>query len=174
MTQQINRRTVTKGIAWSVPAVAIASAAPAFASSGPKPTLSFLGACKYPGNNCGGEVKHAYGFRFQVTNNDPNRTIYFCGAELDNVSDPTLAGKLVWKNPGGSCIAVPPGETGTLNFFFSGDNSANRNFTADLVVHWGHQCDCQNDPNNHAPITIRVQVLGTPPGGACDCNADFL
>ena len=52
MTQQINRRTVTKGIAWSVPAVALASAAPAFASSPFDVDITPGYACKLPGGSC--------------------------------------------------------------------------------------------------------------------------
>lgn len=49
----INRRTVAKGIAWSVPAVAVAGAAPAFAAS--PGFVQFTGnACKEPGNSIPG------------------------------------------------------------------------------------------------------------------------
>lgn len=57
MTEQINqgvsRRTVAKGIAWSVPAVAIASAAPAYAISPPEDgPIRLAGvACKLPGSS---------------------------------------------------------------------------------------------------------------------------
>lgn len=43
----IKRRAVAKGIAWSVPAVAVAGAAPAFAVSGPPPSAFF-----YWGSGC--------------------------------------------------------------------------------------------------------------------------
>ena len=67
MTQQINRRTVTKGIAWSVPAVAIAGAAPAFASSPPKVTIESTGlACKLPGKSCNNQVGVVKGYVIRV------------------------------------------------------------------------------------------------------------
>ena len=49
----INRRTVAKGIAWSVPAVAVAGAAPAFAASKPPIEIDFgkSTACKIPGSS---------------------------------------------------------------------------------------------------------------------------
>ncbi|WP_220489357.1 hypothetical protein [Tessaracoccus sp. MC1679] len=48
----INRRTVAKGIAWSVPAVAVAGAAPAFAASRcvPKPVVDGTKSCKKAGS----------------------------------------------------------------------------------------------------------------------------
>ena len=58
MTQQINRRTVTKGIAWSVPAVALASAAPAFAASPIVTVDPAYNACKLPGGSC--SIKKGY------------------------------------------------------------------------------------------------------------------
>ena len=38
MSESISRRTLAKGVAWSVPAVALASAAPSYAASGPQCT----------------------------------------------------------------------------------------------------------------------------------------
>ncbi len=56
----ISRRTVVTGTAWAVPAIVVASAAPAFALSGP---VTFTGlACKSPGNNS------RYLFQISVTN----------------------------------------------------------------------------------------------------------
>ena len=54
----VSRRTLAKGAAWSVPAVAVAAAAPAYASSIPEPTIDFGGACGNTGatqKGCGGE-----------------------------------------------------------------------------------------------------------------------
>ncbi len=48
----LSRRTLAKGAAWSVPAVAVAAAAPAMAASA-LVTVSEAGdACKLPGNSC--------------------------------------------------------------------------------------------------------------------------
>ena len=65
----ISRRKVAAGMAWSVPAVAVASAAPAFAVSPKCPSTSVTGeAVKYPGNSSAG-TKHGYGFPLIITNN---------------------------------------------------------------------------------------------------------
>ena len=50
--QGISRRTLVKGTAWAVPAVAVASAAPAMAKSGRGPVLDVQRACKQPGSSC--------------------------------------------------------------------------------------------------------------------------
>ena len=47
----VTRRTVARGLAWSVPVVAVVSAAPAFASTPPPLVVTQQGnACKHPGN----------------------------------------------------------------------------------------------------------------------------
>ncbi|HET7277773.1 MAG TPA: hypothetical protein VFJ22_06825 [Dermatophilaceae bacterium] len=60
----ISRRTVVKGAAWSVPAVVVAGAAPAYAAT-PIVTIGVGLACKHPG---AGDEKH-YHFELTVTNN---------------------------------------------------------------------------------------------------------
>lgn len=50
-TRTVTRRTVARGIAWTTPVVAIATAAPAFAVSPPDLVVTQSGnACKHPGN----------------------------------------------------------------------------------------------------------------------------
>ena len=62
-----SRRTLVRGIAWSVPVVAVAANAPAFAASYPPIKLTFTGGEKCPGNSNGdnGNVK-TYIFQFQA------------------------------------------------------------------------------------------------------------
>ena len=62
----ISRRAVAGGMAWSVPAIAFASAAPA-ATVSPLFTAQAGNVCKYPGGSVSG-VKHAYMFPLTVTN----------------------------------------------------------------------------------------------------------
>jgi hypothetical protein len=51
-TQRISRRAVTRGIAWSVPVVAVSVAVPAYAASVPTPlAAATTGSCKCPGGN---------------------------------------------------------------------------------------------------------------------------
>lgn len=67
-TGGISRRTVTKAMAWAVPAIAVAAPIPAFASSGAV-TITSAGACKAPGSgkNCAAWDK-GYVVGFDVNN----------------------------------------------------------------------------------------------------------
>ena len=171
-----SRRTLAKGAAWAVPAAAVVAVpAPAYALSGPVPSLDYLGACKFPGNSCS-RARNGYGFAFTVTNNDPDKAVYFCQASLTNVNPPFPAGTtLTWSAPVSGCVEVDPGETGTIIFYFTGTgNSANLVFTATLNVQWGHECPCSNDLDNHPALTFPVDVAATPPQQFCACDADFI
>ena len=65
MTDKISRRTVAKGMAWAVPAVAVSAAVPAYAVSPFRPpTWLLTAACKSPGNSCNSFPK---GYRFTWT-----------------------------------------------------------------------------------------------------------
>ncbi|GAA3783798.1 hypothetical protein [Micrococcus endophyticus] len=73
-TSTLSRRKVTAGLAWSVPAVAAVSAAPAFAASPICPNVGEVGeVVKFPGNNPN-DIKHAYGFWVTVKN-DTQETV---------------------------------------------------------------------------------------------------
>ena len=81
-----NRRTVVKGAAWAVPAVAVAAAAPAMAAS-PCLTAEFLGdSCKQPGSG------NDFGYRLQICfTNTCNREITITVTEVAaNVGNPVV------------------------------------------------------------------------------------
>ena len=73
------RRTVVRGAAWTVPVVAVAANAPAFAASQlpPPPFFDFDNAYKNPGNSCTSACipKQSYGVPVTVTN--PSLQDYF-------------------------------------------------------------------------------------------------
>lgn len=108
--QGISRRTVVAGTAWAVPAIVVASAAPAFALSGP---VTFTAnACKDPGNNS------RYLFQISVTNgtNVP-LTIHPVNLVVNNDIGETIC-------PGNQVVA--PNSTATFTFIAGTyDNSAN-------------------------------------------------
>ena len=68
----VNRRTVTAGIAWSVPAVAAVAAAP-FAAASPTGCVNVTSgtAEKFPGGGHPDGIKQAYGFTITITNTSP-------------------------------------------------------------------------------------------------------
>lgn len=73
-TSSLSRRKVTAGLAWSVPAVAAVSAAPAFAASPICPNVGEVGeVVKFPGKNTN-DIKQAYGFWVTVKN-DTQETV---------------------------------------------------------------------------------------------------
>jgi hypothetical protein len=86
MKSGVSRRTVVKGAAWTVPAIAVAAAAPAIAAT-PLVTFAVGLACKHPGN-----PKH-YHFNLDVTNNGSvTTTVTITSAVFDPsaASDPTV------------------------------------------------------------------------------------
>ncbi|MCG7423039.1 hypothetical protein MHY29_09465 [Micrococcus sp. ACRRV] len=68
----VNRRTVSAGIAWSVPAVAAVAAAP-FAAASPTGCVNVTSgtAEKFPGGGHPDGIKQAYGFTITITNTSP-------------------------------------------------------------------------------------------------------
>lgn len=92
----INRRTVTKGIAWSVPAVAVAGAAPAFAASPPPPppppVFDFDAGWKNQGGACTSSCipMQSYGVKVTVTNLRPeNYILQFTSYSIKTETDDT-------------------------------------------------------------------------------------
>lgn len=70
-TSGISRRTLAKGAAWAVPAVAVAAATPVMAQSGTVTFTNLSQACKLPGASCEGQtgVKKGYVVAMTVCNN---------------------------------------------------------------------------------------------------------
>lgn len=91
----INRRTVAKGIAWSVPAVAIASTAPAFATSHDEPdppVFDFANGWKNPGNSCTSRCipKQSYSAKVTLINDQPeNYILQFTSYAIGESTDTT-------------------------------------------------------------------------------------
>ncbi|WP_210437690.1 hypothetical protein [Nocardioides xinjiangensis] len=107
---QINRRSVVRGAAWSVPVVAAAAHAPAYAASTDPPTIAgpsaFAGSCKQPGGpntvNCQG---YRLSINFSVQPGDPwnitftdvvlNGTSYISGTSPKTVTGLTTTSSMV-------------------------------------------------------------------------------
>ena len=101
----INRRTVTKGIAWSVPAVAIAGAAPAFAVSPPppppRPEFDWSQGCATTGSGSGcANSKKTAQVPFSITNNS-NQTLQFQVLESKSWNTNQSETDVPWGAPGG-------------------------------------------------------------------------
>lgn len=165
-SSKLSRRTLAAGAAWSVPAIAVASAAPAYALSGPKPTMVFQDACKLSGGSCHiDELKWGYRFNFVVTNSS-SKTIYLCAPiTFTNIVGTTLTLTYYPMTP---CITIAPNSSGVVPIYAGGSESSNESFTGTINVTWGHSCPCSDDHSGHSLITADFAVLSTGPQG-CPC-----
>ena len=167
----VSRRTVAKAMAWSVPAIALAVPAPAYAASGGPPTIVVGDACKLPGNSCGNVFVKGYVFDVTISNNT-GKTIYlynqagFLITFTDTNPDITLFFQAAVDGNGdvitfpyaladGASISVVmnAGENG---------NSANQSLTGSISMPWGHT-PTPPDPDNHPPAVDDFSFADTPP-----------
>ena len=158
----ISRRTVTKAMAWSVPAIAVAAPIPAFAASGKPPTVLPGKVFKWPGGSCAGvpsglDNNKAYLFTFRVTNTS-NKPIYIYSVNITTTSGITF--NTVGMTPGlGTALA--PNQSTDVSVWANSNSSGNLTFQATATISWGHNYPGP-DPDNHAPIVKTWQVNGTP------------
>ncbi|KHK99316.1 hypothetical protein LK09_03305 [Microbacterium mangrovi] len=160
--QGVSRRTVTKAMAWAVPAVAVAAAAPAFAASGKPPIISAGAACKLPGNSCKTLPPKGYQVPATIQNPDPTKTIWITAITISN----NTCGNLT------NATAVPavpfsvtPGQTINVTFVANASSSANQACSFDFEVTWGHASD--GSDHDHSPIPVHVVIPSTPPDCVC-------
>lgn len=163
----VARRTLAVGAAWAVPAIGIASAAPAYAASGPPPTVKGGRVIKWPGASCEGtpdvptfaDNNKAYLFPFQIHNVDPTQVIYIYSVVITTTSGITFTSV----NSGGSSTPILPNATVTYNVWANSSNSGNLSFNATATVTWGHNWPA---PDPHVPphpvITESWCVPATP------------
>lgn len=117
VTQSLNRRTVIKGAAWSVPVIMVASAAPALASSPLDIEITGVGTtCKHSGEGANNLYPKGYHIEF-VFRNISDETITFTLPGLvsstsgDMTSDPGNVNEPANPNTAGnpiSDIVIPP------------------------------------------------------------------
>ncbi len=160
---QIPRRTIAKGAAWSVPVVAVGAASPAYAASGPPPTVLVGVACKIPGESqsrcppeiaqgiLAGDFSKAFAIPLQVTNTTDKPIVLKPSITITNVRDgdgnPTLPFDVLGIYPD-YCEPIQPGSSVNILIYANSDNSANDDLYADLTVPWGHDCA----DTDHPPI----------------------
>ena len=168
----VSRRTVAKAMAWSVPAIALAVPAPAYAASGGPPTIVVGDACKLPGNSCGNVFVKGYVFDVTITNNtgktiflynqagfpitftddNPDITLFFQAA-IDAVTGDVLTFPVELSDGETIAIIMNAGENG---------NSANTSLNGSVSIPWGHT-PTPPDPDNHPPAVDDFSFADTPP-----------
>ena len=168
----VSRRTVAKAMAWSVPAVALAVPAPAYAASGGPPSIVVGDACKLPGNSCGNVFVKGYIFDVTITNNS-GKDIYLydqAGFEIiitDTNPDITLFFQAAIDATTGDVISFPyllPAGDSIAIILNAGQNgnSANVSLTGSISIPWGHT-PTPPDPDNHPPAVDDFSFASTPP-----------
>lgn len=164
----VSRRTVTKAMAWAVPAIAIAAPAPAFALSGEPPLVCAGEPYKVPGNTgckafaTGGtpvDVEMGFGFPL-VVKNETDQTIYISDVVV------TITYKqgntiVVKSFPIVSSIPTLPtqlaaGDQVTIFTYFNDANSGGYTGEVMVEVTWGHPPE--PDPSNHPPVVLTFCV----------------
>lgn len=171
----VSRRAVAGGIAWSVPVVALAAAAPASAVSPLIDVqLSNGNACKYPGSSTGHGIKDGYRFPLTIKNITGERVcVSITGGSIDFDDDRlpaiTTVGTSWWIVPptkrGGAGTLAPaqvclePGESQTYYFILNNtDNSANESGVAS-----GTFLATGQTTGRQATVTSTVHFPDVPP-----------
>ena len=149
--QGISRRTVVAGTAWAVPAIVVASAAPAMAASGPV-VLSGV-ACKGPGQS--GEFEFAYYFQVTLTNNTASSQTYTFNSITINGSQPPLTS--IAPNP----VVVAP-QTITVVTLLAQGSTNSANGTAVLAYMIGG-----------VPGTTQATIANFPPIQGAQCTLTY-
>jgi hypothetical protein len=155
----VSRRTVAQAMAWSVPAVALAVPAPAFAASPGVITLTGAG-CKLPGNSS--PIYKGYAFRATISNttnaavNVTITDITLGGEDLGNVSVIRLS---PCANLGTNTFVVPANTT--MDVAFVTQNAASSENGTLLVSY----------TVDGAPDQAVATAAGLPPIQGASCTA---
>ena len=157
---RVSRRVVAAGLAWSVPAVVVATAAPAMALSGTTPQLLSQTPCVNPAGACRGRPG-GYGFPTLVCGRGI-RTAYLYSATITSLELSDLTFGTI-EPPFGT--GITPGDC--INMFINASSATLlATFTATISLTWGHTLPIGSDPD-HEPVVLTVPVSGTP--GVCTC-----
>lgn len=172
----INRRTVMKGAAWTVPVIMVASAAPAMASS-PPVIIDFgsSGACKIPGESYGG-LCYNKGYVLWANFVNDSAIDYYISVTgmvvggvtqcIVGISDPLAAAPCPPTNL--SCVLVPANSSKVYGVFSNAaSDSANTDVTVSIA--WWTTAGCAGPASGTATLPTGF-LSGNPwtgvnPGG---------
>ncbi|MFZ1412714.1 MAG: hypothetical protein WAS07_14785 [Micropruina sp.] len=181
----VARRTLAMGAAWTVPTIAIVTAAPAYAVSGGPPSVAVGAACKLPGGSAqscedvfadlpGLDPTKAFAIPLLITNNTDQDSVLKPSITIASSGLPfTVVGIIP-----PYCTPIEPGDSVKVIVYANSDNSANQSVTLSFTIPWGHDCA----DTDHTPIVISDLVINsfppcssrTPfPQGAPTCEPPF-
>ncbi|GLI28667.1 hypothetical protein ARHIZOSPH14_29090 [Agromyces rhizosphaerae] len=163
-----SRRDVTRAMAWSVPAVAIAASVPAHAASGAMPVVLVGAPCNLPDatalSTCPSEIldgifgrdtSEGFAFPLQISNTTGKDIVVREGIQITNVRDGF--GETSTREPfevlgtfPDSCTVIESGMTENVIVYANSGNAITDHVYFDLTVPWGHDCF----DVDHPPIFI--------------------
>lgn len=165
----ISRRTIAKGAAWTVPALPLMAAAPAYAASGGPPSGFFESACKQPGNSCNnrfgpGNPGFIKGYTFVVNITNTSGELIYIYPTLNGTLNPYFevtssvpfsyasARRFTGGAIGTPLLAAEPiPNGGSLRIIINAgtnSNSANTDAVGTLFLAWGHTQTVGGDPDH--------------------------
>ena len=190
----ISRRRVVAGAAWSVPAVMVASAAPAVAAS-PGPLEFTGGACKLPGNAT--DTFKGYVFELTATNTTgPLPTTGITVISNVKINNTSVSDFYVDVRSGaecvGGCLTTSCGADPTHVFctpdgavqqilIYTADKPTGDSQNAEMTLEY-QRYDCIDggascSPIDPSPVPLSSGVRSTPPitegGGSCNLTNVF-
>lgn len=125
----VSRRTVVKGAAWAVPAITVASAVPAYASSAPIEITGVSISCKHPGN--AGTFEKAYHIEFTFKNTSDEAVTFTLPGLVSIAGSPASSQQSCVPTSGDPTagaplyVTVPAGTTQVWVVHYYSNNSAN-------------------------------------------------
>lgn len=121
-----SRRSLVRGVAWTVPVVAVAAHAPAFAASSPPIIITgFTDAAKCSGRSGAPGNEFTYIFTFTTTTSGVSPEMFTAAGSLVTINDTIFVVERIETEP------LPGGGTRVFVITVSGSNSADG--TGDLV-----------------------------------------
>lgn len=175
----ISRRTVTKAMAWAVPAIAIAAPVPAFAGAS-QGTVTLTGeACKLPGESSAPYDKNGAVYIFTITNTTASSsTVTLTGVTRSGSSAANMVFNVVQLTGAGPCctqigtvLSAPANSTTKYALVTGGwDNSSNGTLAVSYNVGALPQTPATTTPNSLNPITPAGPCNI---GGSCVISTDY-
>lgn len=170
----VTRRTVTKAMAWAVPAIAIAAPVPAFAGAS-QGVLTLEGTgCKLPGNS--NDTFKGYAFNLNAINTTPN--VFYCVDILSvTLNGENLGAVTVVNLATGACsnlgdpFCVPPNTTLSDLALVTGNAASSSN--GQLVVTYAVRenvgsCVCSGFG---ASMSVSTGINDLPPINGASCSS---